>query len=255
MCRIDCLHATFRESEAGAMQTRESRIPCGTQTLACSVDYARGSPEPSIISIHGGGPSSRRTTEYLGARFQAAGKSVIRFDHSGQGESSGDLLRSSLQTRLSEALCVCAYFGLSDHTTVIGTSMGGHVASALVREIPVDSLILFCPAAYSVRAWDVEFGGGFTGIIRSPESYRETNIRELLGEFAGTSLLVTGAADTIIPAEVTRLYHVALSGCKRFDTHVIPDCPHPIHRWVLNREEIRRELEDRVLKFRLTDWP
>jgi len=246
---------TCRVWEGQAMQTREYRIPCGAETLACSVDYARGSPEPSIISIHGGGPSSRRSTEYLGVRFQAAGRSVIRFDHSGQGESSGDLLRSSLQKRFSEALSVCAYFGLKEHATVIGTSMGGHVASALVREISVDSLILFCPAAYSARAWDVEFGGGFTGIIRSPESYRETNIRELLGEFAGTALLVTGAEDAIIPPEVTRLYHVAFSGCKRFEMHFIPDCPHPIHRWVLNREEVRRELEDRVLKFHLTDWP
>jgi pimeloyl-ACP methyl ester carboxylesterase len=229
------------------VHTVEYRIPAGDETLACSVDYAEGVSTPSVICLHGGGPSGRHSTEYLATVLQANGRSVIRFDFSGHGDSTGVMAESSLKKRFLEAKAVLDYFGLGDGVAVIGTSMGGHIACALASEVFVEALVFFGPAAYSVRAWDVPFDFGFTDIIREEGSFLDSDIVDLLRGFTGRALHVIGERDEIIPAGVTNLYAEALSHCKVFDCYTIAGCPHPLHRWVQSHPDIRRRVEERVL--------
>ena len=77
------------------MQTIDYRIPAGKEILACSVDYADKVRIPSVICLHGGGPTSRHSTEYLAKALQSSGRTVIRFDFSGQGDSTGKMAESS----------------------------------------------------------------------------------------------------------------------------------------------------------------
>ena len=231
------------------MNTLEYRIPCGQEILACSVDYSETDETPSVISLHGGGPSNRHATRYLSTALQAAGKTVIRFDYSGQGDSTGQMQRSSLKKRHAETRSVLDHFGIKRNVTVIGSSMGGYVASSLVREIDVDNLILFCPAAYDRNAWEVEFGAGFTEIIRQKDSFLKSDIGELLRDFNGKALFIIGGRDEVIPAEVIELYTRALSNCSKLEMCTIEDCPHPIHRWILNHPEVRKEIQNRVQRF------
>ncbi|MFA6505641.1 MAG: alpha/beta hydrolase [Treponemataceae bacterium] len=231
------------------MNTVEYRIESGKETLACSVDYSADRLKPSVISLHGGGPSSRRTTRYLSSVFQNVGKSVVRFDFSGQGDSSGEMHKSSLKKRFHETLTVLDFFGVDEGLTVIGTSMGGYIAAAIARKIPIKNLILFCPAAYSTDAWDVEFGSGFTEIIREKDSFLRTDIAASLESFQGRALLITGSEDEIIPKPVIDLYTQALSCKNGFEAFVIESCPHPIHRWADTRPDVRKNIEDTVLRF------
>jgi pimeloyl-ACP methyl ester carboxylesterase len=229
------------------VKTVEYRIPAGEETLACSVDYAGGEPAPSVICLHGGGPSGRHSTKYLGEALQARGRSVVRFDFSGHGDSTGVIAESSLKKRFQEARAVLDYFGLGDGISVIGTSMGGHIACALASEVSVETLVFFGPAAYSARAWDVPFGSGFTDIIREEGSFQGSDIVDLLRGFAGRALHAIGERDEIIPAPVTNLYKEALSHCRVFDSYTIAGCPHPIHRWLQNHPDVRKEVVDKVV--------
>ena len=229
------------------MSTVEYRIPAGEETLACSVDYAEGATAPSVICLHGGGPSGRYSTRYLGAALQAAGRSAIRFDFSGHGDSTGEMAKSSLKKRLLETKAVLDYFRVGDPISVIGTSMGGHIACALASERPVETLVLFGPAAYSARAWDVAFGSGFTQIIREENSFLDSDIVDLLRGFTGKALYVIGEHDEIIPTQVVDLYKSALSHCRAFEAYTIAGCPHPVHRWVQNHPDVRRVVEEKVL--------
>lgn len=231
------------------METTDYQIACRGETLVCSLDESRDHAAPSVLILHGGGPSSRQSTVYLSKVLTAAGKSVVRFDHSGQGDSSGKMNESSLRKRLREARAVLEYFGLSNGITVIGSSMGGHIASRLVQEVEVENLILFCPAAYSRRASEIEFGAGFTEIIRETNSFEDTEIGEILSEFRGRALLIMGTDDDIIPETVVKLYEQALSKCRRFEEHLVGGCPHPIHRWVATRPTARKEIERAVVNF------
>lgn len=229
------------------MNTNDYRIGWRGETLACSLDNAAGGPAPSVLILHGGGPSSRKSTEYLARAVTSAGRSVIRFDHSGQGDSSGRIERSSLERRLDEAKAVLDYFGVSRDLVVIGSSMGGYIASRLVGEVGVASLVLFCPAAYSRDAWGVEFGSGFTEIIRTKDSFMSTDVGETLAGFRGAALLVMGTRDQVIPDAVVEIYKQALSQCGMFVTFAVEDCPHPIHRWVVTRPVVREQIERQVV--------
>jgi len=228
------------------MRTIDHRIPAGEETLACSVDYADVESPPSVICLHGGGPTGRHSTEYLATALQTKGRSVVRFDFSGQGDSTGEMAESSLAKRLAETKSVLDYFGL-DEISIIGTSMGGHIACALAKEISIESLILFGPAAYTAKAWDVAFGSGFTEIIREENSFLDSDIVDLLRDFSGNALYFIGSDDEIIPEQVVDLYREALSHCSVFEAYTIMDCPHPIHRWALKHPDVRKEIEEKVL--------
>jgi pimeloyl-ACP methyl ester carboxylesterase len=221
----------------------------GAETLHCLLDSAAGAAHPSVIFLHGGGPSSKADTGYLTGIFTSRGRSTVRFDFSGQGDSTGAMKASSLKKRHREALGVIEHFGIQGGITLIGTSMGGYVAAGLVPEIDVKELILFCPAAYDVRARDVEFGRGFTEIIRRSGSYLDTDIHSLLSDFRNEAMLITGTEDNIIPPAVIEIYRAGLKNASSFDHYTIEGCPHPIHRWVADKPAQREALRCRVADF------
>lgn len=76
------------------------------------------------LSLHGGGPSTKETTDYLVPTFARAGYSFASLDFSGQGRSPGALGDSSLERRLAETLAVCGHLSLAPRV-LVGTSMGG----------------------------------------------------------------------------------------------------------------------------------
>jgi pimeloyl-ACP methyl ester carboxylesterase len=229
------------------MRTIDYRIPAGKEIIACSVDYADVEGTSSVVCLHGGGPTGRHSTKYLAAALQAKGKNVVRFDFSGQGGSTGEMAESSLAKRLAETQSVLDYIGLDDEISVIGTSMGGHIACALAKEISIENLILFGPAAYTIKAWDVAFGSGFTEIIREENSFLDSDIVDLLRDFSGNALCFIGSDDEIIPDRVVDIYKKALSHCSVFEAYTIMGCPHPIHRWALKHPDVRKEIEGKVL--------
>ena len=230
------------------VQTVEYTIPVGEETLACSVDYAEGASTPSVFCLHSGGPSDRHSTAYLAMALQAQGRSVIRFDFSGHGDSTGVIAESSLKKRFQEARAVLDYCGLDDGISVIGTSMGGHIACALASEVSVETLVFFGPAAYSAKAWDVAFGSGFTEIIRWENSFLDSNVGDLLQGFGGRALFVIGEHDEILPEQIVALYRQALSHCSFLEVYTIAGCPHPIHRWVQSHPAVRRRVVEKVLR-------
>jgi pimeloyl-ACP methyl ester carboxylesterase len=231
------------------MDTVEYVVPSGKERLACSVDYSAGRQKPSVISISGLGPSNRRTTSYLAPVFHELGQSFIRFDHSGQGDSSGDLGKSSLEKRFSETKAVLEYFSLTEVATVVGTSIGGYIASLLANEFPVRNLVLFYPAAYSVRAWGLPFDSGFSDVIRAPDSFLESDVASSLEHFKGNALLIFGAMDEIIPEAVTDMYVRGLANCRRLTTLRLDGCPHPVHRWLETRDAERAEIQTAITRF------
>lgn len=233
------------------MKTIEYSIPVGHEILSCSVDYVDETLPPSVICLHGGGPSSKKSTEYLSPIFNSHVKSVLRFDFSGQGNSSGTLKKSSLKKRYSEAKAVLDYFNMSTQLTVVGSSMGGYIASKLVQDYAVDNLILFCPAAYSKEAWEIGFSNGFTEIIRAENSFINTDIIAILKTYTGKSLFVIGSEDEIIPEKVTELYLTSLTNSSKLEKYVIENCPHPIHRWGQKNMEIQEKIKSKIHNFLL----
>jgi uncharacterized protein len=228
------------------MTTKEFQIKSGNEILSCSVDYCNENKKPDIISLHGAGPSDKESIKYLSAFLQLNSRSVIRFDFSGQGKSTGNIKHSSLNKRLNEAKSVLNYFGINKNLTIIGTSMGGYIASLLSGFYETDNLILFCPAAYSKEAKDIRFDSGFTEILRTKNSFMNTDIKETLKKFKGKALLFVGSDDEIIPIDVIEIYKNGLSNSSYFGLIEVPGCPHSIHKWMEKNPAIQENIKKTV---------
>ena len=113
----------------------------------------------------------------------------------------------------------------------------------------VDTLILFCPALYDGRAYDVQFDQGFSEIIRQHESWRNTDVIKTLEAFTGNLLLVLGEKDTVIPAGVIDIIDRHTPNVRKKELYTIADCPHKIALWMMDRPEERARLQDKILEF------
>lgn len=203
----------------------------------------------SVISIHGGGPSGKERVSYILDLLEERGISSIAFDFPGHGESDGELKKCSLFNRVNITKEVIRKYCNEEKLSIIGTSMGGHVAAELVGCMKVDALVLFCPAAYADEAFKVPFGYGFTEIIRKEGSYRDSSVFSKMKKFQGKFLLIYGDSDDIIPEEVLDYYWSSAENSKYKRRVILENTPHVIHKWVEKHPKIKRKVLDEILEF------
>lgn len=231
-----------------SVHQHEFSFPVGNESLSATIDYCGDIvPRPATLSLHGGGPGGRQRIVDLSSYLAKQGYPVLRFDHSGHGDSTGILAEASLKKRYDEAMAALEFMDVSSGITLIATSMGGAIALEMLPHINVKNLILFCPAAYAAEAFDVPFGHGFTEIIRQPDSYRAATIFENLKNYTGRLLLVTGSADEIIPSEITHLYDESSTNCIRKDVIVVDGAVHALHRWFPDHPVEQARVYEKVL--------
>ena len=224
------------------MLTEDFQVKTEFETIIGTVNYGESRLPPTVISLHGAGPSNKDTTKYIAEYLSKKDRSVIRFDFSGHGESTGLMRESSLSKRLNEVKCVLDHFHVNYPITVIGTSMGGHIASLLTALFEVQCLILFCPATYDRKASDVPFTDNFTEIIRKPNSYQNSDVFDILKKFKGKALTIIGNNDEIIPEAVIADYNSSLKNSELAMFLRIGDCPHRIHVWLEKNKQAREKM-------------
>lgn len=213
----------------------------GTETLAATITRPAATPEspPTILIIHGAGPSSQHRYTMLAEHLTAqGGHTSLRFDHSGHGQSSGELINSSLIKRLNEARSFLPLLHPTAPLTVMGASMGGHIAAQLLPHGNFQTLITQVPAAYTQAAENTTFGETFSSLIRTPGSWEDAAIWPKLEAFTGTFLLISAENDPIIPQPVLRSYwHHARNSSRR--SHLfLPQAEHSLSGWLDKNPQI-----------------
>lgn len=163
----------------------------GDETLVGTIDWNAARDKPTVLSLHGGGESARKRAAPTTEKIAELGFSCLRFDFSGQGDSSDQLRQSSFKKRLAETLDAAAFLDPDKPLTVIGTSMGGPTAVELTRHLNVGTLVLFCPAIYAAQAFDMSFDERLTEILRRPNSYEEADL-SALKNFSGRFFHILG---------------------------------------------------------------
>lgn len=204
---------------------------------------------PKFIFLHGAGASIKERVYGIAPSIIDVGTSILTIDFSGHGESTGELKKSSLEKRVNEAKHAINKFASKESLTICGVSMGGYVAIKLLELYKIDTLILFCPAIYDKKAYNIRFDAGFTEVIRTPESWRNTDVLPLLEEFTGKLLIVMGDKDEVIPREVIELIINNAKKANKKEVYIIPDCPHRINTWVLNHEKELIRLQQKVIEY------
>jgi uncharacterized protein len=184
-----------------------------------------GSP-PRLLVLHGAGNSCRQNFRWLREELRAAGVSSAAFDFIGHGDTGGDLKNSSLSSRTRQACRMIDGLGLKQPLALMGVSMSGYTAVKLLEHCRVKSLILVVPAMYTAQAYTIPFNGGFSDIIRQPQSWIHSDAWHILAGYRGRLLIVAGEKDRIIPRGViTRIYDAAAGASER-ELYVAPKASH-----------------------------
>ena len=191
-------------------------------------DVIANKTPPSLLMLHGGGTSDRKRFEFLRTRLWAQGIGSCAFDFSGSGESGGDMGASTLESRTLQACRVVEDQNLTLPLSVLGGSMGAYTAVKLLDHLPIANLILVVPAMYAAAAYHIPFTGGFTRIIRSPQSWVASDAWERLADFNGGLLIVAGEKDDVIPDDVIKRLDQAARNADPKILQIIPGAPHQI---------------------------
>jgi len=206
-------------------------------------------PLSEYLILHGGS-SPAKTLYYLAEKLQSSNISSLVFDHSGHGESSGQLKKSSLEKRIQEAQAILKETKLKTPINLCGFSMGGYIAIKLSQFIPVKNLILFCPAAYDKKAYSVPFDQGFTDIIRTQDSWKNSDTYDILSKFTGNLKIIIGDQDEIIPEGIIKLMDEYSQNCQSKEIIKLPKCTHSINSWLQNNPQTLNKIIDKIAKLK-----
>lgn len=182
---------------------------------------------PQLLVLHGAGQANReRAKPLIESITKETGRGAFLFDFSGHGESSGTLNSSSLQKRTAEADEAWKFLTAGVPITVIGFSMGGHVALELLASRTIDNLILFYPGLYTNEAFNVPFDERFSEVIRKPDSWRSALALNYLRDFKGNLLVVWGENDAVVPRGVVDLLYESASSARSREVFVVANGEH-----------------------------
>ncbi|KOG39186.1 alpha/beta fold hydrolase [Streptomyces resistomycificus] len=212
-----------------------------------------GVTRATAVLLHGAGNGSKERLLPLFDEFTAHGCQSLAFDFSGHGESSGLLGELSLRRRFEQAVSVIdAFVPAGGPLVLVGFSMSGQTVADLAAHYGerVTALGLCAPAVYTDEAWDVPFGAGdgpFSGIIRTPGSWRRSRALDVLRAYEGRAVLAVPGTDAVIPPEVTETVQEALCARAQFSRLDLPQAEHRLGLWFRDHADDRREFVSALL--------
>ncbi len=199
----------------------------GQETLTGEVTGLNTAPQ--ILILHGAGKATKERAQPLAAAIaQQTGQSIFAFDFSGHGESSGELKQSSLAKRVAEANAARQFIAPDKPVTVMGFSMGGHIALELLAHHDIQNLVLFYPGIYPRAAYVLPFDERFSHEIRKENSWQNASVLDNLKAFKGNLLIVWGDQDAIIPRGVVDAIYNSASNAQTRELFVISGGTHSL---------------------------
>ncbi|MEU6389317.1 alpha/beta fold hydrolase [Streptomyces sp. NPDC046939] len=215
------------------------------ERLAATKITGAGGADPAILSLHGLGPTTtRHRTRYLLDELADHGHTCLTFDFSGNGDSTGELARSTLRRRRAETLAAADRLDPTRPPVILGTSMGAHLAAWTVPELRPRCLMLFCPATYPAHAADLPFDGNLPRPARHPDSPAYA----ALAEFEGSLLIVGARQDQVCPPEVIEGYLDAARRARSVEVVWLDGCDHFVHSWLPGRTTLREEVVQSMVR-------
>ncbi|MDP3957030.1 MAG: alpha/beta hydrolase [bacterium] len=237
------------EAELPSKFFRPVELDVNGEHLA-GIRVARDLSKPAdFVFLHGARSANFGTYLTFAKPVIDQGGSIVAFNHSGCGVSTGQKKQSSLEKRVCEASAIIDAFANGNPRTVSGSSMGAYVAIKLLEKYPIRNLILYCPAIYNKRAYTIQFDAGFSEIIRKNESWKDTDVSGILENFCGNLLIIIGSEDTVIPRGVIELLDQHSHNTQKKEILVVPGAPHAIHNFLYEHPEKACEIANKVAEF------
>lgn len=194
--------------------------------------YAANETISNVFCIHGGGVRGKKSFEAMRTYLALHNITSYAFDFTGHGETGGSLSQSTLEKRVKQITEIVNHFKKEGElVTLLASSMGGYIAIKALESCVVSNLILIAPAVYSIKAYNAPFGSDFSLIIRSYESWRETDAWEILARFEGNFILLQAEKDQIIPNQVSEDLYQSASNTFYKKRIIFNNATHPLTDW------------------------
>lgn len=232
----------------------ERQIKYGSKTLnTYTVNLGRS--KLCLLFLPGGGITlgKKRYREWQ-ENLKSFGVNSISFDYSGVNGSGDPLEKSSLKSRIEEAVCVTDWMKSninSEYYILYGVSMGGYVALGLTAERldTFEKLILHAPAAYSSKSHEISFGEHFTEEIKKQSGWEDSFSFYWLGEYNKPILFIEAERDKIIPEQIIEKYKAIKHGNNNFKILLLKDAGHDLWKNDLADVQFRNEIYTALVDF------
>ncbi|MDO8515980.1 MAG: alpha/beta fold hydrolase [bacterium] len=201
-------------SNGNSIRKRALNARVGGVRIPISV-YETGPNDRELVLIIYGGSTTmsfgQRKCWRMKKRFAEAGFSAASFDFRGSIPGT-EYFKAGLCTRLEDARAALDRLKREYPTrpiTILGVSMGGYLATFFANEPVVKRLILIAPAAYhkDAMAKKLLFGPAFSALIRTPESWKQSDSFDNVLTFHGSMLVIRFGEDEVVPQEIPALYY------------------------------------------------
>lgn len=214
---------------------------CQNEVLSAEIIHSKDKQQPKVLFLHGAGTATKERVYYLAQELASSGVSSFTFDFSGHGNSTGNLHDSSITKRILEAQKALQFVDIA-HLTVVGSSMGAHIAVQLLSYTEVENLVLFCPAFYGKGCENLPFNEQFSTFIRQPNSWENSSSFELLENFKGNLFVYIGSEDTIIPQRLIEKIDEVTKNVKEKKIIRIPEATHQLHQFLQHNHQLAKTI-------------
>lgn len=185
-------------------------IPDGEPAGLASESVAGRGPFPGVVFYHGRGSSRGRYLE-IGKRLADKGITALAFDFRGCGKSDGKFPDQTQRMGIDDATAGLEFLlsqnVYKDRIGVMGTSFGGFVASTLMKNFQIKSLVLRAPAVYPEELLDinVESIANYSHIEK--EKWLDSIAYEGISRFKGNLLVIQSEKDQVVRDWIVQNYY------------------------------------------------
>ncbi len=128
--------------------------------------------------------------------------------------------------------------------SLYGVSMGGYIVlGAQEKENYNGKIIIHAPAAYAKESFRVNFNEQFTNILRTPDSWKNSESFDWLKKLNNQTLLITHSEDEVIPKEILDTYKNIISEKDNSKIIEVKGAKHAI--W--DHEEINKDFKEKII--------
>lgn len=216
------------------------------ETLAALIYKQHEEDIPTALFLHGASTAMKDRIKYFAEEFVERDMPLMAIDFSGHGESTGKLNESSLQKRIHEAHAAMEFLDPEKKLTIIGSSMGGHIALEMLKTWRVETLILFCPAVYSDESIPLQFDSWFTEAIRKENSWESSSLFDELQKFTGRLFIIIWDQDSVIPHGVLTKLVASATKAKQKELIFVPWASHAIHSYLESHPEDFARVREKI---------
>jgi uncharacterized protein len=201
-----------------------------------------------LICIPGGG-KTLGASRFIELQERLFDKNIgsVSINFAGVEGSIGSVESDTLENRINVTIKIIDWVKSNftfEVLSLYGVSMGGYIILGVQeKENCNGKIIIHAPAAYAKESLKVNFNEQFTKILRTPDSWKNSESFDWLKNTDNQVLLITHSEDEVIPKEILDTYKEIILGKENSKTVEIKDAKHSI--WGI--EDIDKEIKEKII--------